>query len=281
MDTDNHHSEQAAGPPGERRTVHPLVAGLLEGERGSRLVQFVKGLLLPFRAAKFMAGQAALWPLVLLPALVNLGLFALAAFLVVSQADAVAGWLWGRPDGLLAAFWYVFYVFVIGLGLAFSYILVLLAGGVVASPFNDMLSERTEQLLTGSSAPSGEKASFVRMFRSVGSTAFITLLYGVLLLPILLLNLLPGFGSIAATLIGGTVGAFFVALEYTDVTFERHGYGLRRKVRMLRSCPALAGGFGAGASLLLWVPLLNFLCMPIAVVAGTALALRLAEESDR
>ena len=223
-----------------------------------------------------MAGQAGLWPLVLLPALVNLGLFALAAFLVVSQADAVTGWLWSRPDGLLVVFWYVFYVFVVGLGLVLSYILVLLVGGVVASPFNDMLSERTEQLLTGSSSRPGEKASFVRMLRSVGSTAFITLLYGALLLPILLLNLLPGLGSAVATLLGGTVGAFFVALEYTDVTFERHGYGLRRKVHLLRTCPVLAGGFGAGTSLLLWVPLLNFLCMPIAVVAGTALALRLS-----
>ena len=245
------------------------------------MVQFVKGLVLPFRAAKFMAGQAGLWPLVLLPALVNLGLFALAAFLVVSQADTMAGWLWSRPSGLLAAFWYVFYAFVVGLGLVLSYILVLLVGGVVASPFNDMLSERTEELLASSSASPGEKASFMRMLRSVGSTAFITLLYGAMLLPILLLNLLPGFGSIAATLIGGTVGAFFVALEYTDVTFERHGYRLRSKVRMLRTCPALAVGFGAGASLLLWIPLLNFFCMPIAVVAGTALALRLAEESGR
>lgn len=39
----------------------------------------------------------------------------------------------------------------------------------------------------------------------------------------------------------------------------------------LRGRLALALGFGAALTLLLWVPVLNFFLMPLAVVAGTLL----------
>jgi CysZ protein len=42
-------------------------------------------------------------------------------------------------------------------------------------------------------------------------------------------------------------------------------------VTALRARLALALGFGGCLSLILWVPLLNFFLMPLAVVAGTLL----------
>ena len=221
-----------------------------------------------------MMRQRRLWPLVVMPALVNLGLFVLALALVLSQGDVLTGWIWAKPSGLLVPAWYALYALVLAAGLVFSYLFVLIVGGVVASPFNDKLSERTEEVLL-EAVPASVEGSVLTMLRSVASSGLITLLYGVLLLPVLLLYLVPGPGSLLAMLLGQLLAAFFMALEYTDVTFQRHGHSLRRKVRYLRKNPVLAGSFGIGASLMLWIPVVNFLCIPVAVVAGTALALHL------
>ena len=189
--------------------------------------------------------------------------------------------MWAKPVGegamalLLVGLWYLFRALAVVVGLAISYVFVLLLGGILASPFNDALSERTERMLTGRPAPEPEGDFLGGIPMSIGSTAFITLIYLALLLPILLLNFIPVLGSVAATVLGVCLSAFFLSLEYADNTFERYGFSLQEKIRTLRQNLALSGGVGLGMSLLLWIPLLNFLCIPIAVVSGTVLALGL------
>jgi CysZ protein len=79
--------------------------------------------------------------------------------------------------------------------------------------------------------------------------------------------------------LGAGVGAFFLTLEFTDLTLARHGYRLRQRLQLLRHHPGLTAGFGLGTSLLLWIPVVNVLCVPIAVVGGTALALSLTSDA--
>ncbi len=262
-------------PPQE----HPLLARTRRVRSGaSSARRFGTALVLPLRAAAFLIGRPRLWPFALGPALVNVGLLIGAAALLFAYAEALLGLLWARPDGAaLLLIWQLAYALTLVVGVGLSYALVLLLGGVLASPFNDALSARTEAALTGRPPQTYDEPLVRGVLRSVGSTAFITLVYGALLVPVLLLNLVPGLGSVAATLLGGALSAFFLALEYADVTFQRHGVRLRQKLRFLRGDIALAGGFGLGVGALLWVPLLNLLCIPVAVVAGTTLALALEE----
>ena len=259
---------------------HPFLAraDVLRGR--SAAGRFVGALLLPLRAAGFLLRQPRLWPLVAVPALINVGLFILAAVGVATQADAVLGAWWDKPvanvwfEWGLVALWYGAWLLALVLGLVLAYVFVLLVGGIAASPFNDALSERAEQFLTGRAQVPPPGDTFVGgVLKSIGSTAAITGLYLLLMGPVLLLNWIPGLGSMAAAGAGAGIGAFFLALEYADTTFERHGLRLREKLRLLRANKARAGGFGLGTSLLLWIPLLNFYCIPIAVVGGTALAL--------
>ncbi len=242
---------------------------------------------LPFRAARFLVGQRRLWPLLVIPALINVVLFVAMVVLLAGRMDDLLGAWWARPDGeawfdgLLRALWYLAWLIAVAVAFLLSYVIVVLVGGVVASPFNDVLSEHAERILTGRrEVPQPDEAFWSGVLRSIGSAAAITGLYVGLMIPVLLLNLLPGIGSVAAAALGGALSAVFVALEYADTALERYRYRLRAKIRLLRDNLALAGGFGVGASLLLWIPLLNFLCIPIAVVGGTALALVLMEEPE-
>ena len=264
--------------------MNGLVERLRSAHHRSRLVAFARAFALPYRAARFLAAHRALWSLVAIPALINIALFAVAAGVAVTYADTVVALLWATPAeggvwaGLLLILWYVFYTAVIVFGLMAAYAVTLLLSGIVASPFNDALSARAERLLTGHEAPSSGGSAFQEAVQSVVSSATIVLLYVALMGPVLLLNLLPGVGSLAATLLGLSLGAFFLSLEFTDIALARRGYSLRQKLRLLRAHPGLAGGFGLSTSLLLWIPLLNVLCVPIAVVGGTALALALVDQ---
>ncbi len=252
--------------------VRRLAAG------GARASRFLRGLALPWRAARFLMQQRALWKLAAVPAAISLVLLGLGVALVVTNADRVLAWWWPQPpEGALLLLWLAAFVAVLALGLVLAYLVMLVVGGVLASPFCDALSERTEEMLTGRRSRA-DAPFWAEALRSVGATAGIALLYLVLLAPVLAMGLVPGPGSAAATVLGALLSAFFLALEYTDATLARRGYGLRRKLRLLRANLPAALGFGLGASLLLWVPIVNLLCIPVAVIGGTALALGLDAE---
>ena len=240
----------------------------------------MRGLVLPLRAVAFLARHPRLWPLVVVPALVNLVLFVIAAGLVVTYAGDVLAWLWPRPgvesvlDWGLVALWYAFGAVLVVAGFLSAYVLVLLLGGVLASPFTDALSERTEALLTGV-PPAAGGSWLAGALQAVGHTVRVTALYLLLLAPVLLLHAIPAVGSLAATVLGGALGAFFIALEFSDAAFSRTGLSLGAKIRLLRAHLASTMGVGLGSSALLWIPLLNVFCIPLAVVSGTVLAVSL------
>lgn len=266
---------------------HPLVEQVRAAQGGSPIRRFVRAFLLPVRAMAFLARQRSLWPLVVVPACINVVLFAGGVVLLVSQADDWLGAWWAQPEAaawinwVLVGLWYLAWLVAIVLGVILTYVLVLLVGGIVASPFNDALSERTEQVLTGRAEVPQPGDTFIGgVLSSMRSTAAITALYALLMIPVLLLNFVPALGSMAAVVLGGLLGAFFITFEYADTVLARYGLRLRAKLRLLRTNLALALGFGLGTSLLLWVPLLNMLCIPLAVVGGTALALALINTQE-
>ena len=96
-------------------------------------------------------------------------------------------------------------------------------------------------------------------------------------LPLLLLHLIPAVGSVAYAVLAGWFSLLFCALEYLDLPLARRRHRFGTRWGMIWRNKALASGFGGAAVLLLWVPLLNFVCMPAAVVGGTLLWADLVE----
>jgi CysZ protein len=264
--------------------MHSFLEDLRAAHQGSRSNQISAGLKLPLGSVRFLLANKRLLPFVIMPALINLLLFAGSAVLLIMHAGDLLGWLWQKPavehslDVPLVTLWYVAYVVSILLALVVSYVIVLVSGGILASPFHDFLSENTEQILLGvDELPDTGESMIAGLIRSVFSSALIGVTYGLLMIPILLLNVIPLAGSVAATILGASVSAYFVSLEYTDPTLERHGMRIRDKFRLIWDNLPLCASFGLGTSFLLWIPLLNFVCMPIAVIGGTALGLVLED----
>jgi CysZ protein len=261
--------------------MHSIVTDLRDVRGSSAVRQWTHGLALPFRAVAFLRRHRSLWPWVAAPALIGILLFGGVVAGAVLYADDLLALWWTQPTGdglwtaVLSAAWSVLYAVLLILGVASAYLVALLLGGVIASPFNDALSARAEHILTGDADTPEAVETWTGIGRSILSTLIVTCAYVVCAVPVLALNLLPGLGPLLATVLNTGLAAAFLSLEYADVAFARYGLTWREKLRLLRTHRSLAFGFGLSTSALLWIPGLNLVVMPIAVTGGTALALAL------
>jgi len=262
---------------------HPLSAGLPDRDE-SAMRQFVSGLCIPLRSARFLMKNRGLWPLAAIPAALSFAVFVVVATALVFQGNALLVYLWAKPEDWLVVFWWATRILMVPVVLLITYFFTLMISAVVASPANDRLAMRIEEIIIGN--PRGSDDSLNVVVSGVARGAFQAAanlgILVVLMTPIFLLNVIPGVGSVIASVLGALVASFFIALDYTDWTLERERYGWRDKWRGIWSSRHLALGFGLGTSLLMWIPVVNFLSMPIAVVGGTSLALEIkARELSR
>ncbi|MCY1035588.1 EI24 domain-containing protein [Corallococcus sp. BB11-1] len=142
---------------------------------------------------------------------------------------------------------------------------------LLLAPLQDPLSEATEAEC-GEADATTSPASFLRGLTTglLHTLARLALLF--LGLAVLLpLNLVPGLGSLAFTVLASLWTMLWMAAEHLAAPMTRHLYPFAQVRRMLRERRALCMGFGAGVYLLLWVPILNTFFLPVAVIGGTLL----------
>ena len=246
------------------------------------------------RGAGYML-QGFSWPLlrhrrllvyVAVPAAVNLLLF--AVFLALAwhfggdAIDALSADLDGDHP------WYLGWVFSVVEAVAWlllvllvpilAFVTIYLLGNLIAAPFNDLLSEKVEAIRLGGA---DEPFSLGRLLGDVGFTVGQELrrlaFFVVVSLALLLLHLIPVVGSAANLVLGGWFAFLFFSLEYVDLPMARRRHRFSRRLGVVWSNRATSTGFGAAAALFLWVPLLNFVCIPAAVIGGTLLYADLVE----
>ncbi len=236
----------------------------------SRLSDFFRGAMLPFRAVRLVFGQPKLFRLSLVALAVTLvALIALVSVLGTWTDDLVRRWLFS-PESWYGevAFWLLVVVvfrllLVVGLN---TVPLILLA------PLQDPLSEATEEACGDFKAPQFSvggllRGAWVALAHTVSRVGL--LLGGSAVL--LLLNLVPGIGSALWT--GSSIAwtVYWLAAEYLDAPMARHLYPFREVPATVRRRLPLCLGFGAAIYVLMWIPVLNLFFIPLAVVAGTLL----------
>jgi CysZ protein len=151
---------------------------------------------------------------------------------------------------------------------------------LLAAPFNGLLAEKTEALLTGRAI--NNKENFVGALKQVPRT-FKKELHKLgfqlrWLIPLLIISLIPVV-NIVAPLLWFVFGAWMTAVEYCDYPMDNHNItfaGVRKKLGGHRwKCFS----FGSLVMLANMVPLLNLLVMPAAVCAATLLFVEQLQEA--
>jgi CysZ protein len=147
-----------------------------------------------------------------------------------------------------------------------------LVANLIASPFNSLLAEQTERLLTG--RPLSQDASLLRLLKDLLPTLIDEvkkIFYALALaIPFLFLLFVPLIGPMLWFL----YTAWILALQYSDYPLGNHGLKLKAMRRRLKERRLTSLGFGAAVAGMGMVPVLNFIVMPAAVAGATALWLR-------
>ena len=142
----------------------------------------------------------------------------------------------------------------------------------IATPFNDILSEKVERLYAGATMETFSARRFVQtMAIGLHSSLRIMLVTFALLACAMLLNLIPVFGPALATAASVAITIRFLTLQFTAYSMDRRlfTYGQRRE--FLRRNRARTVGLGSMAFLVMLVPVINAFFIPVSAVAGTLL----------
>ena len=233
------------------------------------LGEFATGLTLPIRALKLILTTPRVFALSVLCGVVTAAtLLALAPFWW-SRSQTWAELLIGSD-----ASWQRFTSGLVGvlIFLLVYAVSALTVPNVVLAPLQDPLSEATEARSGDfQAAPFTIAGLFRGIVESLAHTALRVgcMIFGFgLLLP---LNLIPGVGSALWVGLSTVWSMFWLAVEHLSNPAARHLHPFGQVFAALRARRALALGFGASLWVLLWVPVVNFFLLPVAIVAGTLL----------
>jgi CysZ protein len=233
-------------------------------------MKLVKGFTYLVQGAKLLT-QPGLRLFVLLPLLVNIIMLGVGLGLLISF---VGGWMgqfvdW-LPEWLSGITWFLWALFALLFGMAVFFGFNLLAN-FVAAPFNGLLAEKVQLHLTGQDIGEASFGSIMASIpRSIGREISKLTYYLPRILLLLVLTLIPGINVIAPWL-WVLFGAWMMVIQYVDYPMDNNGKSFRKMKRSLSEQRLLHLGFGAGVSVLLMVPIVNFFVMPIAVAGATAL----------
>lgn len=242
--------------------------------RDNPLSQFSLGFFYPFRSAKWLLSAPTLWRFVIIPFCINLVVFSAAVYFgfdffsdrVIQQIPQGDGWYW-------AILYYVVWVIAMLLTAVLVFFTFTVVGNLIASPFNELLSERAEEMLSGAalSQPFSLQVFLADTRRTITMEFRKIALFVLAMVLILPLNLLPGFGTLLYTMLAVGLTIFFLVVEYLGIVLSRQRFSFSQQRQFIFSRLFLMAGFGTGVLVLLAVPLLQFLCIPVAVVAATKL----------
>lgn len=204
---------------------------------------------------------------VLIPLLINTVLFAgVITYGAHWLNEFIESFLTGWWEWLRWLLWPIFVV--VALTIVFFCFSIL--ANLIASPFNGFLAEATEIYITGNaqqeSAGLGQLPGEIK--KAIISESRKFLYFIVRAIPLIILFFIPLL-NFAAPFLWFLFGAWMLTLEYVDFPMGNHGILFPDIRKILKSRRQLAFGFGLGVMLLTFIPVINFITLPVAVCGAT------------
>ena len=221
---------------------------------------------------------------VLIPLLINILIFSAMLWFGIGQFEGFMndylpagapswlpewGWLQTTFTWIVEPFrWLLWILFALAFLLILIYGFTLIAN-IIGAPFNDLLSARVEQHLTGKQPEEAHASVLAAIWPSVLSELQKAGYFLTRGLPLLILFIIPGI-NVIAPLVWGFYSAWVLANEYAEYPMGLHGILFREQRLFLKKRRLSTYGFGGGVMLMTVVPVLNFIAMPTAVAGATA-----------
>ena len=209
-------------------------------------------------------------PFVLIPLAVNVVIFgALIGWSIswmLSAMEGLIGWLPGWLDWLT---WLIWPLVGVSLALMTGYLFTIVAI-IIASPFNGLLAEKAEEIITGQEVQGPETIgqAFMIFPRAIGRELVKFAYYIPLLVVVGIATLFTPLAPIAPIL-WFIFGAWMMAVQYVDYPMDNHMTPFADLKEVLRERRLSSLGFGGLVALVAGVPVLNFFVVPAAVCGAT------------
>ncbi len=214
-----------------------------------------------------MLFQPGLRRYVFWPLLINILIFAGAAWLAAHYfAQYIAA-------VLPADSWLHYLEWLLWPILAAAYLLLVfysftVVANLIASPFNSVLAARVEERLSGRLPPDSDKGLAAEIVPAIKGEIGKLWYFATRAIPVLILMLIPGVNAIGSVL-WLLLGFWFLTIEYLDYPMGNHHLRPYEQRRRLRRYPFRGWAFGAGANLLMMIPVINLAAMPASVAGAT------------
>lgn len=211
---------------------------------------------------------------VILPLLINLVIFALLWWLGAHYFHEFTDWITSKlPHALqwLAyLFWGIFWI----AALILTFYLFTLIANLIGAPFNSLLSEKVENLISTVSVPNTSwHDTLLRAPESIRRQLQIIFYCGSRALIFLILFFIPVIHIIASVL-WFFYSAWITSLQYMDYPMDNHRISFRAMREMMQQKKGVVEGFGIATLIMTLIPIVNFFVMPAAVAGATILWVR-------
>jgi CysZ protein len=209
---------------------------------------------------------------VIIPLIINITIFASFIGLTISYIDSImSGWMDAIPQWLSFIQWLIWPLIAITLSLISGYAFTTIAL-LIASPFNALLAEKAEELITGRPVDGleGLSAAIVAVPRGIIREIMKLMYYIPLFLLVLVLSFIPPVNA-AAPVLWFLLGAWMMSLQFLDYPMDNHQLRFADVKEAASSIRMTSMGFGGAVALCASIPVINFFVIPAAVVGATLL----------
>lgn len=206
---------------------------------------------------------------VFIPLAINALLFSVAFYFVYLELNnymtRIMAWLPSWLDWLSVILWPLAVLTIL---VIFSFVFSTVANWL-AAPFNGLLSEKMEAILSGQEAPKGNMLDIVKDVPRTLSREWQKLSY---YLPrafgfFIILWVLPIIGQIIWFLFV----AWMMAIQYKDYPFDNHKIPFAKMKEILKQNQSVSYSFGITVAVFSMIPIVNLVVMPVAICGATAL----------
>ncbi len=238
------------------------------------VASFTRGFSYPLRAAKFLSKRPGLLRYMAIPLLINILVFSLSVYFGLGLFERMLETYAPSTDVWYGmALYYLAWTVAMLLTSVVVFFSFTVIGNLIASPFNELLSEHTEAQVVGRKPD--ERFSVGRFWKEASNSLVVEVkkmaAFIVCMLLLLAINLVPGIGSLIYAVLAPIFTLFFLAIEYMAFVLMRKQLKFSQQRRYVTKRPVLMTGFACSIFCLLAIPFLQFFCIPLAVVGATLL----------
>jgi len=241
----------------------------------ARVSELARGMADVATGFRFLNAHGRLWGYVVAPAVITVLVLAAAIFGVLHLASPLVAYATGwMPDwirGIASVLLDIIIVVGLGAGALVIYVAVV---GLIAGPFNELLSEAVERAATGEPGPGFSFASFSKGL-------VLGILHGLRRLGVAILAMIglfalgfiPVIGTIAAIVLGAVITARAAAYDCYDAVLSRRELTYAAKLDYLRANRSRTFGLGLAVAGMLIVPGLNLVALGLGAAGATLASL--------